>query len=295
MGKVIVLLKGGLGNQMFQYAVARGIKGNNDVVVDLSLLSAYNKSTDIYTAREYELKLFKHAKASVASKFLLAMIHNQKLYYRVIRKLLFNNLNKVKQKGNEFIPLLNEVAAPVYLEGYFQSEKYFNNIRNELLQEFEFPQLDKENIVQLNKINSFPNSVSIHVRRGDYLKSVAAQFHGLLPHSYYKQAIELLKISVANPHYFIFSDDAEWCITHFSFLGDNYTVIEGNDATNSWKDMFLMTQCKHHIIANSSFSWWGAWLSEWADKTVIAPKQWFVSEESNNESINIIPEKWIRL
>jgi hypothetical protein len=292
MNTVIVFLKGGLGNQMFQYAAARSIVRGKNIIFDTSFFSRNDKASEIFTPRVYELSIFKNIQSNVAGKYLLNLLYSQQLHCRILRKITFTRLEKICQKENEYIPYLRQLKTPAYLDGYFQSEKYFKHIREELLHEFKFPDLDKTNLEQLDQIHSHAEPVSIHVRRGDYLKSYNAKIHGILPLSYYKRAIEEIKSSVRKPHFFIFSTDQEWCAENFSFLGKSFTIIKPNSASDAWKDMYLMAQCKHHIVANSSFSWWGAWLSKEDGSINIAPYEWFNPAVVKFDINDFVPAKW---
>jgi hypothetical protein len=133
--------------------------------------------------------------------------------------------------------------------------------------------------------------VSIHIRRGDYLKTKVLEYHGILPISYYKKAIKQLKNKYPDIHLFIFSDDIEWCKSEFSFLDGISTIIDNNIKGNTWEDMCLMTHCRHHIIANSSYSWWGAWLST-KSGIKMAPKYWFNPTIANYDINDFVPDSW---
>jgi len=136
-------------------------------------------------------------------------------------------------------------------------------------------------------------SISLHIRRGDYVSNVYTNsVHGTCSLDYYQQAVTLLESKLNNPHFFIFSDDLAWAKEHLSFI-ENVTFVELDVNIPDHDEMFLMSQCLHHIIANSSFSWWGAWLNKNLDKIVIAPKRWFIDETYNTS--DLIPDAWIRL
>ena len=160
-----------------------------------------------------------------------------------------------------------------------------------MLHEFSFPALDSSDLHQLQYIEAQSNAVSVHVRRSDYLKPYVLQHHGLLPLSYYKRAIEKIEEAVKDAHYFIFSDDAAWCKTNFTFLEGRHTFIHGNNGGNAWKDMCLMSHCRHHIVANSSFSWWGAWLSQ-KQGFNLAPYRWFNPDAVTFHIHDFIPATW---
>jgi hypothetical protein len=137
------------------------------------------------------------------------------------------------------------------------------------------------------------NAVSVHVRRGDYISNPSAQhFHGTCGLDYYKKAVELILSKVNDPHFFIFSDDVKWVADNF-MKEIRATIVDINDGSSAVKDMQLMSACKHHIIANSSFSWWGAWLGSNADKIVIGPRQWFADAAVDTGSV--LPDSWYKL
>ncbi|MBY0244074.1 MAG: alpha-1,2-fucosyltransferase, partial [Sphingobacteriaceae bacterium] len=175
-----------------------------------------------------------------------------------------------------------------YLDGYWQSEKYFGVHANVIRDDFNFPDLDKVNKLCAPQIMQ-SNSVSLHVRMGDYVNH---PLHGgICTLKYYQQAIELMKSKIEAPIFFIFSNDIEWCKQNLDII--NAVYVTGNIGENSFRDMQLMSLCQHNIIANSSFSWWGAWLNNNRNKIVIAPKIWF-----NDESINtsdLLPDGWMKI
>ena len=177
-----------------------------------------------------------------------------------------------------------------YLNGYWQSEKYFNSAKDIILNDYKCN--FKENDVNLEVLKDIENtnSVSIHVRMGDYKSSENADRHFVIRDAkYYERAIERIKKSVDNPKFFIFSNDIQWVKENLPL--DNSVIIDWNQGKDSYKDMFLMSKCKHNIIANSSFSWWGAWLNENKDKLVIAPDRWF----NNIQAPDVICDSWIKV
>ncbi|WP_147273621.1 alpha-1,2-fucosyltransferase [Pedobacter chinensis] len=284
---VIVKLMGGLGNQMFQYAVARKLSKNKNVYLDLNFLKQNNKSDDFFTARSYDLNIFSNLRSSILPSFISKIICSNSKITRLLKWFLPKKTSKFTYLDDTNIETKSTIETNLYLNGYFQNPLLFDEIRDLLLKEFTFPKLSKAVDQNKNLIKKSTNTVSIHIRRGDYLKANINSFHGLLPIEYYKNATELLNAKLIDATYFIFSDDPKWCETNFSFIEKKYIVSGNNQA---WVDMYLMSQCEHHIVANSSFSWWGAWLNQNIDKIVIAPKKWFNSEETN-----IIPKEWISL
>ncbi|QEC77929.1 alpha-1,2-fucosyltransferase [Mucilaginibacter ginsenosidivorax] len=286
---IIIKLQGGLGNQMFQYAAARSISGDKPVYFDLNFLSANTTSTSTLTARHFELAIFNNIRFKTANRFMKPLIESRKAIYRYIKRILMPRAVFICQtENNEFINLQEITSATIYLDGYFQNENYFKSIREQLLLDFKFPSLNGAG-KKKRAILEAQNPVALHVRRGDYLRPEVEAFHGILPLSYYQKAKDKLEMQVSNPHYFVFSDDPEWCRLNFGFLGDNVTIVS-ETAANTWEDMYLMSLCHHNIIANSSYSWWGAWLNTNPGKVVIAPYNWFVSAKAD-----IVPSNWIKI
>lgn len=285
---VIVKLMGGLGNQMFQYAAARALTSGK-IYFDYSFLNKNNISSEGFTARRFELHIFRRLKIKILNPYVKRLLLTTNKKYDLLKFLFPNRLKRICHINDSNI---NENLSKkhqneiLYLDGYFQKPTCFNEIRKSLLDEFAFPELDDKFTELLNEIEN-SNSVAIHIRRGDYLKSKINEHHGILPITYYQDAISYLSDKLTNPYYFVFSDDPAWCAENLLFLDNKYIV---SDDHQTWVDMYLMSQCKHHIIANSSFSWWGAWLNKNPDKIVIAPKRWFMETETN-----IIPEEWISL
>lgn len=285
---VIVSLKGGLGNQMFQYATARGISKGKKIVLNQNFFTSHSITSETFTARRFELNIFKNLKARNLSRIERAILFNNRLSR--VRDIVFPSFQNVSQKENEYVNI-DSSLTPISLDGYFQSEKYFLSIRSELLKEFEFPRVDRRCSEMYNEISNTRNSVSLHVRRGDYLKPEISLYHGILPTKYYQDASELIESQISDPHYFIFSDDIEWCKENLTFLNKRSLVYTTKEV-EPWNDMMLMSKCQHHIIANSSFSWWGAWLSENKGITT-APANWFNPQKAIFQIQDFVPESWM--
>ncbi len=286
---IITKLQGGLGNQMFQYAIAYSY--SKTVYLDFSFLKKHKSSNHQFTKRDFELSLFPHLKYYEFTEFLRNLYFSNNRKYRLLRKFFRIKINIIRQKENEFISI--EKSNNIYLDGFFQSEQYFLSKRKELLSVFKFPALDKNNQAIRNKIIAHSNSVSLHIRRGDYLKEEVKKYHGILDQKYYDSAIEIIKKKYNDVHFYVFSDDENFAKEKYGD-SENFTIIEGN-TKEAWKDMALMTYCKHHIIANSSFSWWGAWLSTYKDSINIAPKKWFNPELANFNIDDFVPSHWIKI
>lgn len=283
---VICNLKGGLGNQMFQYAVARSMaKDRHNILIDLSFLKKNNVSIGSFTARKFELNLFKNIRFKFINRFALNFYLSNSGILKVLRILLqYKKVYVINDESEQY----EDGHNIIYIDGYFQNPLLFDSIRAILLKDFSFPVLPKY-INNLAKLIESKNAVSIHVRRGDYLNQENNDYHGLLPISYYKSAVEKIIELNKESCFFIFSDDSEWCKLNFSFIeNEKYFISDKNNP--NWIDLKLMTLCKHFIIANSSFSWWGAWLSEHDYKTVIAPRNWY-----KNRPSKIVPKEWITI
>lgn len=290
---IIINILGGLGNQMFQYAFGYAISKKKNEVLKLDI-----NSFETYTLREYELKLF-NIETLLASKEEVEKIKfkNENIIeklFRVIRK-------KVKKTSKQYYkePHFNfdnnvyNTQSDTYLEGYWQSEEYFKEFRRELLEIFTLKNtLHAQSLEYEQKIVS-TKSVSLHIRRGDYVTNLQTNsIHGTCSMEYYKNSVVQINKIIEKPQFFVFSDDLDWVKENFNFI-DEMILVELNNEIPDHEEMHLMSKCKHNIIANSSFSWWGAWLNQNPNKIVIAPSQWF--NDSKIDSRDLIPQSWIRL
>jgi hypothetical protein len=289
---VIVRLTCGLGNQLFQYAAARRIAhiNNTQLKIDISPFANYN-------LHSYSLNAF-----NIIEEF-ASIDEVKKLQYpsgiigkwqRLVASSYPYYLRKnIEEKFFHFDPNILEVRSPVYLVGHWQSELYFKEIEHIIRKEFTIKLKPCPTNEQTASLIGRVNAVSVHVRRADYVDNPETmKFHGACPLLYYQQAVQLIARKVTNPHFFIFSDDILWAKRNFSFSYPTVFVSQ-NDPSKNFEDLRLMSKCRHHIIANSTFSWWGAWLNEERNKIVIAPKKWF-----NDESIDtkdLIPKGWLRV
>ncbi|MBU4289010.1 MAG: alpha-1,2-fucosyltransferase [Proteobacteria bacterium] len=287
---IIVRLIGGLGNQLFQYALARRLSLLHDVPLKLDI-----SQFETYKLRRYSLNVFNIIE-DYATEGDIVRIKEKGFasFRRLTEKLLpYYKRSYIHERSFHFDPNILKSSKDVYLEGYWQSERYFKYIEDIICREFTVKiKPDAINERTTEHINTV-NAVSLHIRRVDYISNAAIyQFHGTCTLAYYQQAVEIISQKVSSPHFFVFSDDILWAKENL-MLTYPTIFISHNNATKDFEDLRLMIQCKHHIIANSSFSWWGAWLNNNPDKIVIAPKKWF-----NDESIDtkdLLPEEWIRI
>lgn len=262
---IIVNLTGGLGNQMFQYAFGRTIAVRHNTILKLHFTNAL-----FNTKRSFELDVF-NILATIATqedlkKFGIVQnqVINRVLYLLDERYGVQFNARIITQKyPYGFDPRYLKIKDNSYIQGYWADERYFKEIDDVIRSEFTpKKKLDEKNQNILNHIQK-SNSVSIHVRRGDYVTNKAnARAFGFLGLDYYVGAINKIKKSVSNPIFFVFSDDIPWCKANLSSLSEDIYYIDHNKGKDSYKDMLLMSACKHNIIANSTFSWWGKWLNK---------------------------------
>ena len=286
----IVNIIGGLGNQLFQYAFAIALQAefpDDEVKVNTRCFRGYHLHNGYELDRLFEVKL---PQASIFDllKFAYPWI-NYKIW-QVGHKLLPMRkymINDISFKGDFN---WSYVKNTMYFDGYWQSEKFFWNHKEEIKKAFKFPIIkDRYNLNAINFIKSKPTAF-IHIRRGDYLNNPL--YKDICTKEYYKQAIEILKMRYNYNQFIIFSNDIMWCKNNFSNIldGTNTVYSDWNKDNNSHFDIQLMSKCDAGIIANSSFSWWGAWLSD--AKVIICPHKWINDARLD---LDIIPNAWIRI
>jgi hypothetical protein len=289
-----VRLNGGLGNQLFQYATGRAIAQRHNVPLKLDT-SGFERNPQ----RRYVLDNFCiSASPATPSEVKHRTGTNGNRVRRRLTKLYQGYLPYYRQsvfveRGFQFDPNLFRARREVYLIGYWQSEKYFESIAPLLRREFTLrTELDHDNQAMASQIEQ-TKSVSVHIRRGDYISDEnTSRYHGICSLAYYQNAVEVIARSVVRPEFFVFSDDIEWAKQNLR-LNHPVVYVSHNGAARDCEDLRLMSLCKHHIVANSSFSWWGAWLGQNANKRVIAPLKWF--DQAQLDTRDLIPAPWIRL
>ncbi|MBU3612838.1 alpha-1,2-fucosyltransferase [Polynucleobacter sp. MG-27-Goln-C1] len=291
---VISNIIGGLGNQMFQYAAGRALAVNSatDFKLDISEFEGYGLH------QGFELGNVFSCPISIADQKSIKSIlgwQEPKFIRRTLSRKSFSIFRKrslIFEPNFNYWNGLEQNAGNAYLTGYWQSQRYFETIENLVRQDFTFKlPLSNENKILASRIQEV-NSVSIHIRRGDYIHNPSANaVHGICTLDYYSKAISIFLKEVDAPQFFIFSDDIDWVRLNLEVPGSP-TFIGHNVGKNSFVDMQLMSLCKHNIIANSSFSWWGAWLNPNPHKVVIAPSQWFKSLINTED---LIPLAWRRI
>jgi hypothetical protein len=286
---IVIELMGGLGNQLFQYAYGRALSIKNNCPLKLDI-SNYNN----YSHRDYSLGTFSICENFASTQDINLLKGNNLSFFLKFKKKIFNINTYYQERNLGFNDEYKKITNPAYCSGYWQSEKYFNEIEDIIRNEFIITTPPSEQNQKLITKIKEDNAISIHVRRGDYVNDKHTnQVHGTCSLSYYNKAIELMISKVSNPVFYIFSDDIDWAKKNLLFKEEKI-FVDFNDKSN-FEDIRLMSICKHHIIANSSFSWWGAWLNNSTSKIVIAPEIWFNNSDLNNQTYDLIPSGWIRI
>lgn len=291
---IVSRIVGGLGNQMFQYAAGRALslERGKPLCLDISQFADYELHQGFELLRVFSCPI------DIVCEAELRNILGWQRHPFVRRVLVWPSMVVFRRKGYvvephfHYWPGIENVPQDSFLSGYWQSEKYFQKYAAVIRADFTFKtQLTKKNAELAEKI-SHVNAVSLHVRRGDYaMNPQATATHGLCSLDYYQSAIFHMAERVDNLNFFVFSDDIPWVRENLA-IDHPCIYVDHNQGTESYNDMRLMSMCRHHIIANSSFSWWGAWLNSRSDKIVIAPKKWFANESN---TVDLIPSGWIAM
>ncbi|RPD41912.1 alpha-1,2-fucosyltransferase [Chitinophaga barathri] len=273
-------MKGGLGNQMFQYAAGRCLSVMNKVPLALDKGSYEPRQADMYGLGGLNVD---------ALEATPEMIPQPGFIGKVINRLAPVPMRRIfKESSLEFDPLFFKVKPPVYLKGYWQSWKYFEPVKHLIRQDFQFSIRFSENIMAKAAELRSKESVAVHFRRGDYTNSEAASFHGACGPAYYEEAVKRFPGAT----FCIFTNDPAWVKDNLP-AGISYEILSGSLTHTQYEDLFLMSQCRHQVIANSSFSWWAAWLNDYEGRQVVAPLKWYATEELNVH--NLVPSDWQRI
>lgn len=293
--RTCVSICGGLGNQMFQYALGCALEKRLHVPI------------------AYDLTWFSHMSGCTPRKFLLGEFPEIAKSFCVATEkerntLLYGGttfwsricdalLRRVRRFGPAFVQEPSaaywegiwNIQCPAYVQGFWQSSQYFEHVESTIRQAFTFPSLPENSCPMADEISRLENSIAVHVRRGDYAhNAVTNAVHGLCSSAYYAKAIEHIQSFAHDAHLYIFSDEPAWVRGNFDSHGLPFTVVDIHSENEAHHDMHLMSLCRHFIIANSSFSWWGAWLSQ-RDGVICAPEDWFVSDNAID-----LPPGWLK-
>jgi hypothetical protein len=281
---------GGLGNQMFQYSAGRRLAYANGVELKLDTFSF--KECNL---RTYSLGIFNVQENLATREEVEALtVGKRSLVERFSTKILGRKHSSLPShvREKQFAPEILNLPDNVYLDGYWQSEKYFTDIEDIIRKEFTVKTDQERKNRKLAELIASCDSVSLHIRRGDYVSTPEIRkVHGTCSLDYYFRCVDQLSKTVKNPHFFIFSDDHDWASDNLKL--PHPTTLVDHNGMKAYEDLRLMSQCRHHIIANSSFSWWGAWLNKNQDKIVIAPQSWF--NDSSRDTKDLIPDSWVRI
>lgn len=285
--ELIIAYYGGLGNQMFIYALYRFLecRGKN-VKADMSHYYALNSRDFILTKVFPNTNICKvHSYNFKKNQIIVPYMDNEKsfLYYTEP-----NVMNGIKSFADE--RLFDKNLEWGYLQGYFQTRVFAQEMESVLRQEFTFCETEDNKLKKLVQDIENKNAVAVHVRRGDYL-DVSKMYGGICTEGYYQKAMNIIRCKVEKPFFYFFSDDIRWVKDNFHDENVIYMEPKMFEDYHDWYDMYLMSICKHNIIANSSFSWWGAWLNRNKNRIVIAPKKWVNSDSMKD----ICPESWLRI
>lgn len=290
---IISKIFGGLGNQMFQYAfgLSLSLDKNTCLLLDISDTKQHNG---------FELESAFNIQANIATQSdmrkVLGIRSNKWLMRRIRRRPWLIGNRYISESQFHYDDSALNMGENSYLEGYWQSEKYFLPHRHEVLNSFTFNEsVSSENRAIIKQIKESPISVSVHIRRGDYISNAKTNMkHGVMDVNYYRSAINRLNIRNDRALFILFSDDINWVKQNLTdMLGDQrYLIVDHNTDDQSYNDMRLMSLCRHNIIANSSFSWWGAYLNQNPDKKVVAPLRWFNLGGINTDTLH--PKSWMR-
>lgn len=291
---IIVKLMGGLGNQMFQYAAARRLSYVSRVPLKLDL-GWFRTASPGTTPRQYALHPFNIVEQFASDEEVRRFASGCRPLWALFSRFMPVRGRYLKEKHYHFDPLMLAPRQDGYLDGYWQSERYFSDVRDIICSDFKV----REQALGMNRslaellLDPEVCGVSLHVRRGDYISCPSAsRMHGSCAPEYYARAVEMIAGKTRRPHFFIFSDEPQWVSDNFP-LEHPCTIVQHNDTDHAHEDLRLMSLCKHHIIANSSFSWWGAWLCQNPDKIVVAPRTWFAG--ASHDTRDVVPASWTRI
>jgi len=285
---IVTRLQGGLGNQMFQYAAGLRLAAARqaELRLDLSLLDV----RDGRTPRTFELDRLSITATRATPEETEALLTKRPLAARLVRR---DPRAAARERHFHYDPAVAQLPDDTCLEGYWQSERYFADAADLVRRQFRLRSEPSGRNAELVRQIASCTAVSVHVRRGDYATDPTTNAaHGLCPLDYYRRAAAYLAQRVREPVFFLFSDDPEWTKAHLA-LGGDAIAVDHNGPDDGAEDLRLLSLCRHHVIANSSFSWWGAWLCEHAEKIVVAPDRWFADRAKDTS--DLLPARWVKL
>lgn len=283
---ILVQLKGGLGNQMFQYAAARSLALKYEVPLLLDTGSYEPKQAGMYGLSGLNIQ------AGIATQADLAAFKHGTIG-KVLNRVLPPQLRSTyKEPHYEYDPQFFQARPPVRLKGYWQSWRYFEAVKATIQTDFTFANPFSQDILDKAAELKATVSVAMHFRRGDYTDAATAAFHGICEPAYYDAAVRYMLTRHPHARFYIFTNDPEWVQDNLPD-GISYEIVSGELSHTQYEDLFLMSQCRHQIIANSSFSWWAAWLNTYEEKQVAAPANWFAG--AGHSAKDLVPASWHRI
>jgi Glycosyl transferase family 11 len=302
---VVASLFGGLGNQMFQYAAGRAlaVKTGSRLILDATGFTLPNArrgyALDGYAlAAETRFDGYRYPPRQSAVPFparqrprwLERAAQIVRARIPISRAAGPDSFSVFAEESFDFDPRFRDCGPQTYLVGYWQSERYFGDIAAAIRRELTYLRApDAPNARWLERMRAC-NAVCVHVRRGDYLLPAHFKYHGLCSAGYYQRALQMIRARVANPQFFVFSDDWPWCREHLA--DEDIVVVDANKPDAGHDELRLMAACRNHVIANSSMSWWGAWLAAGEGQIVVAPTPWFTHRP---ETPDLLPAGWVTL
>jgi len=298
---IVVRLAGGMGNQLFQYAFSRALslEYNLPFYFDTRVYNN-NKIRESYTFRTLDLDLF-NTSYNIVNDSLIKDVPIFKTNMQIIKNLIYQKINKPIVYGSFFI--YNESNFKkfnfnenfnYYLDGYWQNIEYFKNYENIISQEITFKEIPPNNILELGDKFSSTDTVAIQIRKTDYVTNYINRllFNNLDP-NYFLKCVQFFKQRLGNPLFVIFSDDNNWVKANLNFKDNFYLIDDKIKGDRFQYSLYLMSKCRYFIISNSSFGWWGAYLSKFKNKIIIGPKKWF--RFKSNSPLNNMPKNWLQM
>lgn len=289
---IVIKLSGGLGNQLFQYAYGRALatEFDKELILDTDFLLDRNKREN-FVFRDFDLDLFKLKPYQFFDDFKKIQFYKKPWFKK--------SFVEVKEERFSYSPIDIDIKKRnVYLDGYWQSFKYFSSIEDSIRNEFSFLHSFTDDQQLLSNSIKTTTSICVNFRRTDFVSVPSAvETHGVPELEYYYTAIETIKAKVGKDVYlFVFSDDIEWCKAHFKVIDPVFFVSHKQYKGERFSAYLqLMSQCKHFIIPNSTFGWWAAWLSQNQNKIIITPKRWFKDETLQSQSQDLRPKEWLEI
>lgn len=287
---MIIRISGGIGNQMFQYAFKQQLDyiANCKNTIDIRFFENRNVHNGYELNKVFDIDDETYDGSIKAPSEVHPIIYRG--LYRIGKRFYVTKKYAMEVLIDYYEKYKSFSGEKYYLDGYWQSEEYFKDVKDEVRESFIFPQFCEESNINLCKRICQENAIALHVRRGDFLES--SKFVCLGKTDYYQQAIKYISDKVNSPIFVVLSDDIDWCRNNLH-LNEGSIYVDWNKNDKSFRDMQIMSICSHCIIANSSFSWWGAWLNKNPDKIIVAPYKFYKGNTRNEE--HLIPKEWIKI